>query len=136
MPTVLIICTGNSCRSQMAEAIWKKHAPAWQVHSAGSKPSGYVHPMAIQAMHEVDLPTDGLVSKSVDKFIDQEIDLVVTVCDNATGDCPVMPRVVKTLHWPFEDPADATGTDEQKFEVFKKVRDQISSKISTYLKSI
>ncbi len=136
MPTVLILCTGNSCRSQMAEAIWKKNAPTWQVASAGSKPSGYVHPLAIQAMQQIDLPTDGLISKSVDQFVDQPIDLAITVCDNAANDCPVMPGVAQTLHWPFEDPADAQGTDEQKFKVFQKVRDQISDKISTYLKSI
>lgn len=136
MPTVLILCTGNSCRSQMAEAIWKKNAPGWRVCSAGSKPSGYVHPLAIQAIQEIGLSTAGLVSKSVDEFIGQEIDLAITVCDNAADECPAMPGVVKTLHWPFEDPADAVGTDEQKFDVFQKVRDQISTKISAYLNVI
>jgi arsenate reductase len=120
----------------MAEMIWKKNAPGWQVASAGSKPSGYVHPLAIKAIEESGLPTAGLTSKSVDQFIDQKIDLAITVCDNAAEDCPIMPGVAKTLHWPFEDPADAEGTDEQKFLVFQNVRDQIESKITAYLKSI
>ena len=134
MPSVLILCTGNSCRSQMAEVIWKKLGRGkWQSASAGSKPSGYVHPLALKAIEELDLSTEGLTSKQVDQFVEQSIDLAVTVCDNAANDCPSLPNAKQTLHWPFEDPADATGTEEEQFEFFRKVRDQIHAKISEYL---
>ena len=134
MPSVLILCTGNSCRSQMAEVIWAKLGGGdWQTASAGSKPSGYVHPLALKALEEIDLPIDGLTSKSVDQFVDRPIDLAVTVCDNAADDCPALPHAGQTLHWPFEDPADATGTEAEQFEFFRKVRDQIYAQISGYL---
>ena len=135
MKRVLILCTGNSCRSQMAEAIWKqKGAGEWEVESAGSKPSGYVHPNALIAIEEIKLPTEGLRSKSVDEFTEQRFDFAVTVCDNAKEACPVLPGA-KMLHWPFEDPADATGTEEEQMDFFRKVRDQISVRIEDYLKA-
>ena len=134
---VLILCTGNSCRSQMAEVIWNsisaKHQLDWQAVSAGSKPSGYVHPMSIVAMKEKDLPTEGLESKSSDPFINEDFDLVVTVCGNAKDACPVWPGAKELYHWPFEDPADATGTDEEKQVCFNEIRDQIWAKIQNYL---
>ena len=120
----------------MAEVIWKKLGRGkWQSASAGSRPSGYVHPLALKAIEELDLSTEGLTSKQVDQFVDQPIDLAVTVCDNAANDCPALPNAKQTLHWPFEDPADATGTEEEQFEFFRKVRDQIHAKISEYLAS-
>lgn len=131
---VLILCTGNSCRSQMAEVIWRAESKgSWEAVSAGSRPSGYVHPLALQALEEIDLPSEGLVSKSSDPFIDQPFDLVVTVCGNAQSDCPVWPGAKELLHWPFEDPADATGSADEKMECFRKVRDQIKSSITEYL---
>jgi len=134
MPSVLILCTGNSCRSQMAEVIWKKlGGQHWTVASAGSKPSGYVHPLSIRVMQELDLPVTGLTSKSVDQFLDQTIDLAITVCDNAATDCPTMPGVAQILHWPFDDPANATGSEEEQLVVFRKIRDQIQTKVSNYL---
>ncbi len=130
---VLILCTGNSCRSQMAERIWEQLGRgAWHCDSAGSQPSGYVHPLAIQALQEIDLSIEGLTSKSIDEFADQEFDLVVTVCDNAKGSCPTLPGR-ETLHWPFDDPADATGTDQEKMVMFQRVRDEISAKIKDFL---
>lgn len=118
----------------MAEVIWKKLGRGqWQTASAGSKPSGYVHPLALKAIEELDLSCEGLTSKSVDQFVNQSIDLAVTVCDNAADDCPALPHAKQTLHWPFEDPADATGTEAEQFEFFRKVRDQIHAKISGYL---
>ena len=118
----------------MAEVIWKKLGLGqWQTASAGSKPSGYVHPLALKAIEELDLSTEGLTSKSVDQFLDQPIDLAVTVCDHAAEACPALPHAGQTLHWPFEDPADATGTEAEQFEFFRKVRDQILAKISAYL---
>ncbi len=131
---VLILCTGNSCRSQMAEVLWNQlSANRWHAVSAGSKPSGYVHPLAIVAMQELELPVDGLTSKTSDSFVDEPFDLVVTVCDNAKDACPTWPSAKKLLHWPFEDPADATGSDEEQLVVFRKVRDQIKERISLFL---
>lgn len=134
MKRVLILCTGNSCRSQMAEAIWEQLGHGqWESESAGSRPSGYVHPLAIEATKEIGLDLAGYKSKSLDQFTDQSFDLVVTVCDNAKESCPVFPGAVQTLHWPFDDPADATGSDEEKMVVFRRVRDEISAKIKSYL---
>ena len=134
MQRVLILCTGNSCRSQMAEAHWESLGEGnWQSDSAGSKPSGYVHPLAIQAMQELDINISANTSKSLDQFKHQPFDLVVTVCDNAKESCPVFPGAKETLHWPFDDPADATGTDEEKMIVFRRVRDEIKFKIQSYL---
>lgn len=118
----------------MAQVIWQALGNGeWQAQSAGSKPSGYVHPMALEAIKELGFSTDGLTSKSVEPFMEKPIDLAVTVCDNAKEACPVLPGVKQTLHWPFEDPADATGSDEQKMATFRVVRDQIRTKIAEYL---
>ncbi|MEW4488014.1 arsenate reductase ArsC [Thalassoglobus sp. JC818] len=137
MQRVLILCTGNSCRSQMAEALWESlGAGKWESHSAGSKPSGYVHPLAVQVMSELGIDISSYESKSVGQIEDQDFDLVVTVCDNARESCPVLPGAKSVLHWPFEDPADATGTDVQKLEVFRRIRDEIKQKISGYLNSV
>lgn len=131
---VLILCTGNSCRSQMAEALWEQLGEGeWQSASAGSKPSGYVHPLAIQAMQELNIDLSQHQSKSLHLFQDQSFDLVVTVCDNARESCPVFPGATETLHWPFDDPADATGTDEEKMTFFRRVRDEIQQTIQNYL---
>ena len=133
---VLILCTGNSCRSQMAEVIWNIYSDGgWEAVSAGSRPSGYVHPLALKALEEIELPSSGLESKSSKPFENEPFDLVVTVCGNAQADCPVWPGANEVLHWPFEDPADATGSDEEKMECFRKVRDQIKTRIVAYLKS-
>ena len=129
---VLILCTGNSCRSQMAERIWESLGEVWQCDSAGSKPSGYVHPLAFEALKEIDLSIEGLRSKSIDEFSEQQVDLVVTVCDNAANSCPTLPGK-QTLHWPFDDPADAEGSDEEKMVVFRRVRDEIQEAIANYL---
>ncbi|MCA9247101.1 MAG: arsenate reductase ArsC [Planctomycetales bacterium] len=134
MKRVLILCTGNSCRSQMAEALWQSlGAGNWQADSAGSNPAGYVHPLAIAAMQEIGLDIAANQSKSLDAFRDQTIDLVVTVCDNAREACPVFPGAGESLHWPFDDPAYATGGDEEKMSEFRRVRDEIRAKIAGYL---
>ena len=134
MKRVLILCTGNSCRSQMAEDLWELLGEGkWESESAGSKPSGYVHPLAIEAMKELGRDLSSHQSKSLDQFQDQAFDLVVTVCDNAKEACPVFPGAKQTLHWPFDDPADATGSDEEKMVMFRRVRDEIKEKIQNYL---
>lgn len=118
----------------MAQVIWQHLGDGrWSADSAGSHPSGYVHPLALQAIEEIGLSPAGLTSKSLDGFLGKPIDLVVTVCDNAQESCPSLPSAKQTLHWPFEDPADATGDDDEKLQVFRKVRDQIYQKIESYL---
>ena len=121
----------------MAEDLWEMlGAGAWEAESAGSKPSGYVHPLAIEAMNELDRDISAYQSKSLDQFRDQIFDLVVTVCDNAKEACPVFPGATETLHWPFDDPADAIGSEEEKMAMFRRVRDEIKTKIQSYLAAL
>jgi len=123
---VLILCTGNSCRSQMAEGILKNMHPDWEVFSAGTKPEKEVNPFAIKAMKETGIDISHHIPKNVNQFTEQSFDLVLTVCDNAKVVCPVfIGKVGKRMHIGFEDPADATGTDEEKLIVYRKTRDQI-----------
>ena len=131
---VLILCTGNSCRSQMAEALWNQLGNGrWQAVSAGSNPAGYVHPLALKALEEADVPLPEPRSKHLNEFQNDRFDLVVTVCDNAKESGPVFPGTKETLHWPFEDPAHAPGTEEEQMLVFRKVRDQIRDRIAGYI---
>jgi arsenate reductase (thioredoxin) len=137
MKRVLILCTGNSCRSQMAEALWNNLGQGkWQAFSAGLKPAGYVHPLALQVMSESGFDLSQNRSKHLDEFLDEPFDLVVTVCDNAKAACPVLPGAKQVLHWPFDDPAHAGGTKAEKLVVFRSVRDQIRTRISEYLEGI
>jgi arsenate reductase len=117
----------------MAEALWESLcAGEWQSESAGSNPSGHVHPLAIRAMQELDIDITANQSKSLDQFRDQDFDLVVTVCDNAKDSCPVFPGATQTLHWPFDDPADATGSEDEQMVVFRRVRDEIKEAILSF----
>jgi arsenate reductase len=128
-PKVLILCTGNSCRSHMAEGILRAAAGDFlEIHSAGSKPAGYVHPLAIRALAEIGIDIRGHRSKSMNEFLDQHIETVITVCGKADQVCPTYPGQVNRLHWPFDDPAHATGTEEEQMSVFRRVRDEIRSK--------
>ena len=121
----------------MAEALWEYLGNGeWESESAGSKPSGYVHPLAIRAMQELDIDISTSTSKSLDKFRNEPFDLVITVCNNAQESCPVFPGARQMLHWPFEDPANATGTDEEQMVFFRRVRDEIKARIESYLQSL
>lgn len=132
-PTVLILCTGNSCRSHLAEGILRAAAgDILDVASAGSKPAGYVHPLAIQVMREIGLDLSGHASKHLNTFLDRRIETVITVCGHADQACPVFPGQVNRHHWPFDDPAHATGTDEEKLAVFRRVRDEIRRVFTAY----
>ena len=123
---ILILCTGNSCRSQMAEGFLKSFDGELEVYSAGTKPSNQVHPKAIQVMKEAGIDLSQNYPKMVDKFLNESFDYVITVCDNAKETCPVfIGKVGKQLHIGFEDPAEAAGTEEEVFAVFRKVRDEI-----------
>jgi arsenate reductase (thioredoxin) len=130
MKKVLILCTGNSCRSQMAEAILRSLDAHLDVYSAGTQPAGRVHPLAVKVMKELGIDISTHSPKNVDQFVNDSFDYVVTVCDNARETCPVFTgRVGKRLHIGFEDPADAEGSDEEVRAVFRRVRDQIREKM-------
>ena len=132
---VLFLCTGNSCRSQMAEAIVNTQlGDNWQAYSAGTAPSGYVHPLALQALEEIHIPHRGK-SKHIDDLETKNFDLVITVCDHAAENCPVWLGQGKRQHIGFEDPAEAKGSPEEKLAVFREVRDQIQAQITDYLKN-
>jgi arsenate reductase (thioredoxin) len=152
---VLILCTGNSCRSQMAEGFINHYlGDRWHAESAGTQPSGYVHPLAIRAMQElgIDLIDGGTASgdsasgdsvsgksgaarsKSTEEFQGVDFDWVITVCDDAAENCPVWLGKGKKTHIGFEDPALAQGSDEEKMVVFRKVRDEIRTQVLGFLK--
>ena len=132
-PTVLILCTGNSCRSHLAEGFLRAAAgDILDVQSAGSKPAGYVHPMAIQVMKEIGLDISGHRSKHMNDFLNQPVDTVITVCGNADQACPMFPGQLNRHHWPFVDPAHAQGTEEDILKVFRQVRDEIKSTFEAY----
>jgi len=133
MRKVLFLCTGNSCRSQMAEAIVNARlSKDWQAVSAGTAPAGYVHPRALQALEEIGITHQG-ASKSADQFREVDFDLVVTVCDDAAENCPVWLGNGKRVHLGFPDPAKATGTAEEQLAVFRSVRDGIAQKVPELL---
>jgi len=124
--SVLILCTGNSCRSQMAEGFLRSFDTELEVCSAGTRPASSVHPLAIQVMREAGIDISGHRPKSVDEFVDRPFDFVVTVCDGAKESCPVFTgKVGHRLHIGFDDPAEASGNDEEVLTVFRRVRDEI-----------
>ena len=132
-PTVLILCTGNSCRSHLAEGILRAAAGDFlNAQSAGSKPSGYVHPLAIQVMQEIGFDIAAHRSKHMNDFLSHPVETVITVCGNAEQACPMFPGQVNRHHWGFDDPAHATGTDAEKLTVFRKVRDEIKMVFEAY----
>jgi arsenate reductase (thioredoxin) len=133
MKKVLFLCTGNSCRSQMAESILNKLGKGrFEAVSAGAKPAGYVHPLAIQLLKEMHYPAEGLRSKSMEEFRDQTFNAVITVCDRARESCPVGPGA-DMIHWSFEDPDETKGTDDEKRVVFCKVFNEIQQRIRQYI---
>jgi arsenate reductase len=130
---VLILCTGNSARSQMAEGLLRREADdRFEVLSAGTRPTE-VRPEAVAVMAEAGIDISGHRSKSVDEFAGQPIDYVITVCDNAKESCPVFPAGTRRLHWPFQDPAAVAGSEEQRLAAFRGVRDQIHARIMVFL---
>lgn len=134
-PLVLVLCTGNSCRSHLAEGFLRAASQGrFRVASAGSKPAGYVHPLAIKAMAEVGVDISAHTSKHLNGFLDQPVETVITVCGNADQACPIFPGQVNRHHWPFLDPAHATGTEEEKLQVFRQVRDEIRRVFEAYAK--
>lgn len=133
-PSVLILCTGNSCRSHMAEGILRAAAGdlLLQVYSAGSIPAGYVHPKAIQVMQEIGLDISRHQSKHMNDFLHQKITTVITVCGKADQACPDFPGQAHRYHWSFDDPAHTQGTPEEILSEFRRVRDQIKRVFEAY----
>jgi arsenate reductase len=132
-PTILILCTGNSCRSHLAEGILRHAAGDFlTVASAGSNPAGYVHPLAIEVMQEIGIDISGHHSKHMNEFLSQPVETVVTVCGNADQACPTFPAQSNRHHWGFDDPAHATGTREEQLSVFRRVRDEIKRVFEAY----
>jgi len=132
-PTILILCTGNSCRSHLAEGILQRAlGDGFRVVSAGSNPAGYVHPLGIKAMAEIGIDISGHTSKHLNEFLEDQVETVITVCGNADQACPTFPGQCNRHHWPFDDPAHATGTEEEQLAVFRRVRDEIRAVFGAY----
>jgi len=132
-PLVLILCTGNSCRSHLAEGILRDAAAdLFEVASAGSKPAGYVHPKAVAVMQEIGIDLSTHASKHMNEFLHRQVDTVITVCGNADQACPIYPGQMNRYHWPFEDPAHTQGSDDAVLLVFRSVRDQIRLVFEAY----
>ena len=134
---ILILCTGNSCRSQMAAGFLSSLDPFLEINSAGTKPAERVNPIAIKVMNEIGIDISGCYPKRVEKFVDQSFDYVITVCDNAKETCPVFTGNVKQkLHIGFDDPADAVGPEEEIIHVYRRVRDEIMDSFSKFYKEM
>ena len=132
-PLILVLCTGNSCRSHLAEGLLRAAlGDEYEVASAGSKPAGYVHPLAIRAMAEIGIDISSHTSKHVDEFLNQGVETVITVCGNADQACPAFPGKMNRHHFPFNDPAHATGSEAEQFAVFERVRDEIQAVFGAY----
>lgn len=132
-PLILILCTGNSCRSHLAEGVLRAAAgDVIEVASAGSKPAGFVHPLAIAVMGEIGIDISGHRSKHLNEFLERQVDTVITVCGNADQACPIFPGQVNRYHWGFDDPAHATGTADEQLAVFRRVRDEIRKVFEAY----
>ena len=131
--SVLVICTGNSCRSHMAEGFLREYAgEAASVFSAGSAPAGYIHPLAVRVMAEEGIDISHHRSKSLTEFVDKKIDVVVTVCGNADAACPTFPFQKARYHWSFDDPSHTQGTEEFVLNDFRRVRDEIKATFRAY----
>jgi len=131
---ILILCTGNSCRSQMAEGLFQRLASDEVVaFSAGIKPQGYVHPLAVRAMQEIGVDISQARSKSVDEFVNQSFDFVVTVCDHAAEHCPTFANSTTRIHWPIDDPFTVAGDEAARLEAYRRARDELRERIETFL---
>lgn len=132
MPSVLFLCTHNSARSQIAEAILRHldTTGTFEAYSAGSEET-FVRPLAIEVMLEWNVDMSSHTSKTLEQFLDRKIDFVVTVCDSANDSCPIFPHAIKKLHWSFPDPSKAAGTKDEQLQAYRTVRDGLAERIST-----
>ena len=133
-PKLLILCTGNSCRSQMAEGILKSIAgKLFEIYSAGSNPARQIHPYAIRVMSEIEINISSNKPKPLEQFMDTDINTVITVCDKAKESCPVFPSAIHRYHWSFNDPDKAVGSEEQVLDEFRNIRDQIQKVFTAFI---
>ncbi|HLN01560.1 MAG TPA: arsenate reductase ArsC [Bryobacteraceae bacterium] len=133
---ILVLCTGNSARSQMGEGLFRHEGgEGWEIFSAGTKPS-VVRPEAIAVMREIGIDISDHRSKSVNEFTGKPFDYVVTVCDNARDNCPVFPGAKQRIHWSLEDPATVEGSEEIRLASFRRIRDQIRDRVKTFFKHL
>ena len=131
---VLFLCTGNAARSQMAEGLMRAfHGDVVDVVSAGSRPAGWVHPLAVGALAEIGIDISNAQSKSAEQFLDQPFDVVVTVCDSAAQDCPLWPGAARIEHWPIEDPTFGDGNGAERFAA---TRDDLTLRIEDLVKTL
>lgn len=130
-PVIYFLCTGNSCRSQIAEGFAKQYLPDWDVHSAGIEQHG-LNPKAVRAMQEQNIDISGQTSDLIDSDLLKRATIVVTLCGDARDNCPVIPSHVRREHWGFDDPACANGTEAEQWTVFQRVRDQIGERIQRF----
>jgi arsenate reductase (thioredoxin) len=131
--SVLVLCTGNSARSQMAEGLLRHFAGgAVEVYSAGTKPAG-VNPLAVEAMREVNIDIAAQRSKSVSEFANQNFDTVITVCDSAAEQCPIFPGAPQRIHWSLRDPAAVAGTHAERLQAFRQVREALTAHLRQFL---
>ncbi len=134
---VLFLCTGNAARSQMAEGLARAfHGDVLDVVSAGSRPAGWVHPLAIQALAEIGIDAHGHTSKSAEPYLDDEFDVVVTVCDSAAQDCPTWPNAKRIDHWPIKDPSWGPDDPKTRFQRFVETRDELERRIDELVASL
>lgn len=134
---ILFLCTGNAARSQMAEGLARAdHGDVLEVVSAGSRPAGWVHPLAIRALADVGIDAAGQTSKSADQFIDEPFDVVVTVCDSAAQDCPMWPGAKRIEHWPIEDPSYGPDDPATRPDRFAATRDELRGRINELVKTL
>ena len=131
---IIVICTGNSIRSQIAEGFLKKYRSTWEIRSAGTNPIG-LNPITVNVMMEKGIDISNQKSKSLDQFKNSKFDYVITVCDNAKESCPLFPGNAKLIHWNFEDPADVEGGMNEKLFAFRKVRDKIEEKVIEFIEN-
>ena len=134
MNKILILCTGNSCRSQMAEGLLARFLSNTKVYSAGTKPEK-VNPFAVKAMAEIGIDISKNTSNHADEYANIDFDYVFTVCDNAKEICPIYPKAKQLIHHSFMDPADATGTEQEQLRVYAEVRDQLSDYFKAFAKN-
>jgi arsenate reductase len=134
---ILFLCTGNAARSQMAEGLAREfHGDQLDVVSAGSRPAGWVHPLAIRALAELDIDASEQTSKSAEPFLEQHFDVVVTVCDSAAQDCPLWPGAERIEHWPIEDPSYGPDDPATRFDRFVETRDDLKRRIDELVETL
>lgn len=137
MLKIMFLCTGNSCRSQMAEGFARALGKGLiEAHSAGLMPAGVVHPRAIAVMKEEGIDISGQSSKGIDPDLLQKMDIIVTLCGNAEASCPMTPPEIKRMHWPIDDPVGVMGAEEEIMKGFRRARDEIKNKIEEFIRLI